>query len=60
MSMGPKVDDLLDVVIAKDEVERLKYVGRYKVIKHDEQRDLYIIQLVEVRTEKEGDDGIPI
>lgn len=60
MSMKPTIDDLLDVVLEKDTMNQVRYVARFKVLKHDEERDLYLMQMVEVRTEKEDEDGIPI
>lgn len=54
MSM-PEQGNLIDIPI--DEVEGIKIIARFRVIKRDEQRDLYLMQVIDVRQERPEDEN---
>jgi len=54
MSM-PEQGNLIDIPI--DEVEGIKIIARFRVIKRDEKRDLYLMQVIDVRQERLEDEN---
>lgn len=52
----PKEGDLLDIKV--DEIASIKknVVARLRVLKRDETRDIYLMQVVDVRQEAQGGD----
>jgi hypothetical protein len=51
----PEQGNLIDIPI--DEVEGIKIIARFRVIKRDEKRDLYLMQVIDVRQERLEDEN---
>lgn len=51
----PEQGNLIDIPI--DEVEGVTIVARFRVIKRDEKRDLYLMQVIDVRKERPEDEN---
>ena len=53
MGLLPNVGDMFDLKLDRKEELGLTFVGRFEVLKRDEDRDLFLIKLLEVKQEKD-------